>query len=94
MKTTFDPILFQNMIAWIGGISVVRGITTKITNLFKKAHPGLKKVIGYAASILVSTTVTLLYLGLTGQLTVGLFGLYGLPMWLTASGIYDQVHTS
>lgn len=94
MKTTFDPILFQNMVAWIGGIAAIRGLTTKLTNLFKNTHPGLKKIIGYSASTLVAAAITGLYLGLTGQLTVPAAALYGIPMWLTASGIYDQGHAS
>ncbi len=92
----FDPGLSQNIMAWIGGVAAIAGLTAKVkTALEKMKFLRLNAtVVGYLSSFAVSMAVPSVYLWLTSQFTVKLALLMGISMWMTASGIYDQFHTS
>lgn len=91
----YDPNLMMNIMAWIGGVAAVTGLTAKVKDalcaLIKT--PQLKALVGYIASGAVSFAVPAVYLWLTDQFAIKLVALMAISMWMTASGIYDQYHT-
>jgi hypothetical protein len=91
----YDPILIQNIMAWVGGIAAVAGLTSKVKNALCAIikMPQLKTIIGYVSSGLVAFAVPSLYLWLTDQWGFKLAILMGISIWMAASGIYDQYHT-
>lgn len=89
----FNPDLTGIIVAWIGGIAAVQGLTEHVKSLWKNADPRLAKILNYAASILVSLTVVAVFLILTDGFSFRSLFLYAIPIWLTASGMYDAFHT-
>ena len=90
---TYDEQLLVNMIAWVGGLAGVTGLTAKITGLFKNASDAVKKIVGYVASILIAFLIPLVYFLLTGQFEIKVVLFYAISMWMVSSGIYDKYHT-
>lgn len=95
MTNNYDPILMQNIIAWIGGVAAVNGLTSKVKNALcaLAKTPQLKAVIGYVSSILVALAIPSTYLWLTNQWGFKLAVLMSISIWMTASGLYDQFRT-
>lgn len=97
----YDPILMQNIMAWIGGVAAVNGLTAKVKALvcwlIEKKKPIQDKrvvsLIGYGSSMCISFATPALYLWLTDQWGIKLAILMGISIWMTASGLYDQFHT-
>jgi hypothetical protein len=87
----FENGLYNSMLAWIGGVGLVQVIVEYLKRLFGCVKD--KKLLGYALSIIVSFLVTVLYLYLIGSKIYPEFILYGIPLWVTSSGIYDIYHT-
>lgn len=88
----FNPDLMNLILFWIGGIAAVQGLTEKIKGLWKNADPRLKKILNYTASVLVCLVIVALFLFLNDSFSVKSLFLYAIPIWLTASGIYDAYH--
>ena len=86
----FNEMLLTNIVAWVGGQTVVRGITTHIVALLDRLAPQLHKVWGYLVSVSLSVALTGVYLWGTAQFTPRAFVLYSVAVWATASGIYDS----
>jgi len=88
----FENSLYNSMLAWIGGVGLVQVIVEYLKKLFWFVKD--KKLLGYVLSILVSFAVAALYLYLIGSKIYPEFILYGIPFWVTSSGIYDIYHPS
>ena len=88
----FNPDVINLILIWIGGIAAVQGLTEKIKGLWKSADQRVKKILNYGASVIVCLIVTGLFLFLNDSFSVKELLLYAIPIWLTASGIYDAFH--
>ncbi|HUM33643.1 MAG TPA: hypothetical protein PKX32_00120 [Candidatus Saccharicenans sp.] len=88
----FNPTLINLLLIWIGGIAAVQGLTEKVKGLWKNVDQRLKKILNYGASVIVCLIVTGLFLFLNDSFSVKELFLYAVPIWLTASGIYDAYH--
>lgn len=85
----FNPEVMNLILFWIGGVAAVQALTQKLKGLWKGAGPELRKVLNYSASISVSLIVCGLFLFLNDSFTLKKLFLYAIPVWMTASGIYD-----
>jgi uncharacterized membrane protein HdeD (DUF308 family) len=88
----YDPIITQLILAGVGGILSVQGVTEYIKKLFTGASDATKKILGYVISMLVSGAFTGGYLLFTKQFTLSAFFLYAVSVWFVASGLYDVWH--
>jgi hypothetical protein len=87
----FKQEIFNSLIAWIGGVGLVQVITEYLKKPFRFIND--KKLLGYVLSVIVSFAVTGLYLCLTENQIWPDLVLYGIPLWVMASGLYDIYHT-
>ena len=87
----FKQEIFNSLIAWLGGVGLVQVITEYLKKPF--GFIGDKKLLGYVLSVIVSFAVTGVYLYLTENRIWPDLVLYGIPLWVMASGIYDIYHT-
>lgn len=85
----FDPNVTNLILVWIGGIAAVQGLTEKIKGFWKNADQRLKKILNYAASVIICLVITGMFLFLNDSLSIKELFLYAVPIWLTATGIYD-----
>ncbi|MDY0231881.1 MAG: hypothetical protein WDA47_03255 [Bacilli bacterium] len=90
--TNFNPELQGLILAWIGGIPAIIGLTEWLKGLYKNADDRLKKILNYITSFVVSFGVCAAFLALTGQFRISLTILECIPIWLASSGIYDATH--
>lgn len=88
----FKPEVFEMLLVWIGGVAAVQGLTEKVKGIWKNADQRLKKILNYGASIIICLLITGLFLYLNNSFSVKELILYAIPIWLTASGIYDAYH--
>ena len=88
----FDPAVINLFLIWIGGTAAVQGLTEKVKGIWKNADQRLKKILNYGASIMICLLITGLFLYLNNSFSVKELILYAIPIWLTASGIYDAYH--
>ncbi len=85
----FNPEITNLILLWIGGVAAVQALTEKLKGLWKDSDPRLKKILNYLASIIICLIVSGVFLFLNDIFSIrGLF-LYAVPVWITASGIYD-----
>lgn len=89
----FNPEVMNLLLVWIGGVAAVQGLTEKVKGFWKNADHRLKKILNYGASVIVCLAVTGLFLLLNDSFSIKELFLYAIPIWLTASGIYDAMHT-
>lgn len=89
----YNPEIANYILLWIGGIAAVQGLTEKVKGIWKNADQRLKKILNYGASIIICLLITGLFLYLNNSFSVKELILYAIPIWLTASGIYDAFHT-
>jgi hypothetical protein len=87
----FKKEIFDLLITWLGGVGLVQVITEYLKKPFGFVKD--KKLLGYVLSVIVSFAVTGLFLYLTGNQVWPNLALYGIPLWVMASGIYDIYHT-
>lgn len=85
----FNPEVISLILLWIGGVAAVQALTQKLKGLWKSADQRLKKVLNYSASIVICLIVSGLFLYLNDSFSLKALFLYAIPVWLTASGIYD-----
>lgn len=88
----YNPEIMNLLLLWIGGIAAVQGLTEKLKCIWKNADSRLRKVLNYLASILVCFLVCATFLALNNSFSLKALFLYVIPVWLTASGIYDATH--
>ena len=91
--TNFNPELQGLILAWIGGIPAIIGLTEWLKGLYKNADDRLKKILNYITSFVVSFGVCAAFLALTGQFRIKLILFEAIPLWLASSGSYDALHT-
>jgi len=87
----FKPEIYNSLIAWIGSVGLIQVITEYLKKLFKFVKD--QKLLGYILSIVVSFITAGVYLSITGNRIWPDLVLYGIPLWVMASGIYDIYHT-
>ena len=85
----FNPDLMNLILFWIGGVAAVQSLTQKLKGLWKRADSELRKVLNYSASIAVSLIICGLFLFLNDSFTFKKLFLYAIPVWMTATGLYD-----
>jgi hypothetical protein len=90
--TAYDPLVTQAILAGIGGIITVQGLTTYLMKLVKNATETMKRILGYLFSMASSAVVTAAYLAITKAFSVPALLMYGAAVWFVASGLYDTYH--
>lgn len=89
----YNPEIANYILLWIGGIAAVQGLTEKVKSLWKRADERLRKILNYAASVIICLVVVAVFLFLNDSFSAKDVFLYSIPIWLAASGIYDAFHT-
>ena len=90
----FKPEIFEMLLVWVGGAAGVQALTELLKTLWKSADTRLKKILNFLAAIIVTVVLVAAFLWANDIFSLKTLVLYGFPMWLIASKIYDIYHPS
>lgn len=90
----FKPEIFEMLLVWVGGAAGVQALTELLKTLWKSADTRLKKILNFLAAIIVTVVLVAAFLWANDIFSLKALVLYGFPMWLIASKIYDIYHPS
>jgi len=91
-KVTIDPAVTQAILAGLGGILTVQGVTTYLLKLVKNTTDTMKKILGYVFSMATSAVFTAAYLAIAKLFSLEALLAYTFAVWIVASGLYDTFH--